>query len=201
MYARIDRASGQHDDGTDRSGLVAPSSSPGLLGSITFGQLAGPAEVFLTFWDTTDHADRFPGPSSRAAGRPGGVYEVADVQAGTAAAHAPSHAAMPYFDGPLLPDLTAAADHAWRQRLWPAICDVDGLVAAYVLRQDDLGTIVVHLGTSLGALEAISKAVQATDLLPGEDPALLPGPDRIELHRVTAYHMAALNPPATTKGR
>ncbi len=28
----------------------------------------------------------------------------------------------------------------------------------------------------------------STELLPGEDPALLPGPDRIELYAVTEVH-------------
>lgn len=201
MYARMDRVRRQCDHREDGPGLAAFGTTPGWLGGITFGQLAGPAEVLLTFWDTAAGADSFPGPRPGEAGRPGGVYEVADARAGTAAGQTPSYAAMPYFDGPLLPDLAAAADHAWRQRLWPAICGVDGLVATYVLRQDDLGTVVVHLGTSLEALDAAGRAIQATSLLPGEDPALLPGADRIELHHVTGYDMPALEAPATTKGR
>ncbi len=35
------------------------------------------------------------------------------------------------------------------------------------------------------------QAVMATELLPGEDTALLPGPDRIQTHQVTGYQMAA----------
>jgi hypothetical protein len=31
----------------------------------------------------------------------------------------------------------------------------------------------------------------ATELAPGEDPALLPGPDRVEIHRVTGSHRLA----------
>jgi hypothetical protein len=31
----------------------------------------------------------------------------------------------------------------------------------------------------------------ATELLPGEDAALLAGPDRIQTHQVTGYQMAA----------
>jgi hypothetical protein len=31
----------------------------------------------------------------------------------------------------------------------------------------------------------------ATELAPGEDPALLPGPDRVEIHRVTGHHLPA----------
>jgi hypothetical protein len=39
----------------------------------------------------------------------------------------------------------------------------------------------------------MQQAIMSTDLLPGEDPALLPGPDRVDLHRV--LH-AALPAPA-----
>jgi hypothetical protein len=202
MYARMDRASGQHGVPESRSGLMAFSSTtPGLLGSIALGQLAGPAEVHLTFWDTQASAAGFPGPRSQAAGLPGLVYEVADAREGPAAAYPPSHALLPYFDGPRLPELTAAADRAWRQRLWPGIRGVDGLVACYVLHHDDLGTVIVHLGTTLEALEAIGRAVRSSELLPGEDPALLPGPDRIELHHVTGYRAPVARPAATSKGR
>jgi hypothetical protein len=31
----------------------------------------------------------------------------------------------------------------------------------------------------------------ATELTPGEDPALLSGPDRVEIHHVTGRHLAA----------
>ena len=202
MYARIDRVSGRHDHGTGRPGLMAFSrTTPGFLGHITLGQLAGPAEVSLSFWDSAASASSFPGHQAGAAGRQSGVYEVADARAGTAVGQTPSYAVMPHFDGPVLPDLAVAADRAWRQRLWPAISGMDGLVAAYILRQDDLGIVVVHLGTSLEALEAAGRAIQATVLLPGEDPALLPGPDGIEVHHVTGYHMAALEAPAMTEGR
>jgi hypothetical protein len=171
-------------------------TAPGLLGSITLGQLAGPAEVLVTFWETQASAVSFAGPRPQPAGPRGRVYEVADAREGMAAAHAPLYALVPYFDGPQLPEMSAAADRAWRQRLWPAIRDVDGLVAAYVLRQDDLGAVVLQLGSSLEALEAAGQAIRATDLLPGEDPALLPGPDRIELHHVTGFSSPVPRPEA-----
>jgi hypothetical protein len=40
----------------------------------------------------------------------------------------------------------------------------------------------------------------ATELTPGEDPALLPGPDRVEIHRVTGRHLPAAGPVASTTG-
>ncbi len=54
---------------------------------------------------------------------------------------------------------------------------------------------VAFLGEFDGpALEAVSEAVMSTKLLPGEDPALLPGPDRITLLRVAAYRAAVPAP-------
>ena len=47
------------------------------------------------------------------------------------------------------------------------------------------------------ALLDMQKAIMGTDLLPGEDPALLPGPDRIELYPVSDVH--DINP-ASEKG-
>jgi hypothetical protein len=43
---------------------------------------------------------------------------------------------------------------------------------------------VVHLAESVEALEAAARAVNASALLPDEDPALLTGPDRSEVYRV-----------------
>ncbi len=34
----------------------------------------------------------------------------------------------------------------------------------------------------------------SAELLPGEDPALLPGPDRIEIFHVTGYRIPAASP-------
>ena len=42
--------------------------------------------------------------------------------------------------------------------------------------------------SQLTVLLDASKAIMATKLLPGEDPALLPGPDRIELYPVLEVH-------------
>jgi hypothetical protein len=68
------------------------------------------------------------------------------------------------------------------------------------LRGPDLGSVVITLATSVETLDAIARAVMATELMPGEDPALLPGPDRIEIHHVTGYHMPSTAPTASTKG-
>ena len=39
-------------------------------------------------------------------------------------------------------------------------------------------------------------AVTSTKLLPDEDPALLPGPDRVDTHRILSYRTPAARTPA-----
>src|SRR6266542_1349588 len=88
-----------------------------------------------------------------------------------------------------------AARFAGTQRLAPVLRTVPGLVRMLVLwHPTERRMAVLHLATSIAALEAVSEAVMSTKLLPGEDPALLPGPDRITLLRVAAYRAAVPAP-------
>ena len=195
MYAHIDRprSHGHAEGGPGLAGLNSSLiSQPGLLGAITFRQFAGPAEVSLTLWDTEADAAAFAGQYAELAALPGQIYQVVDAAAGPAATQAPAYARLMYFDGPRAPEQAAAEDRAGRQRIWPAIRDLSGLVGAYVLRGRDLGSVVITLTTSAETLDAAARAVMSTELLPGEDPALLPGPDRIEIHHVTGHHRPAV---------
>lgn len=203
MYAHIDRPSshGQAEDDPGPAGINSSSTSqPGLLGAITFRQFAGPAGVRLTLWDTEADAAAFAGQYAELAALPGEIYQVVDAAAGPAAAQAPAYARLMYFDGPRAPEQAAAEDLAGRQRVWPAIRNLSGLVGTYVLRGRDLGSVVITLTTSAETLDAAARAVMSTELLPGEDSALLPGPDRIEIHHVTGYHPPAVVA-ASMKGR
>jgi hypothetical protein len=200
MYAHMDLPGG-HGHAGDGPALAGINSSltsqPGLLGAITFRQFAGSAGVCLTLWDTEADAAAFAGRYAELAALPGEIYQVVDAGAGPAAAQAPAYARLMYVDGPRAPEQAAAEDLAGRQRIWPAIRNLSGLVGTYVLRGRDLGSVVLTLTTSAETLDAIARAVMSTELLPGEDPALLPGPDRIEIHHVTGYH----RPAAASKGR
>ena len=80
------------------------------------------------------------------------------------------------FDGPRAPEQAAAEDLAGRRRIWPAIRGLSGLVGVYALRGSDLSSVVVTLATSVETLDALQRAVMATELGPDEDPALLPDP-------------------------
>jgi hypothetical protein len=201
MYAYLDHAprGPDHSAGNPDAG-PGPANRPGLIGSAEFSQLAGSAEVRLTLWDTAASANAFLAERAAMTALPGEIYEVTENRAGPAAAQAPAYARLMYFDGPRAPEQVAAGDLAGRQRIWPAIRGLDGLVGVYLLRGPDLGSVVITLTTSVPALDVIGRTAMSTELLPGEDPALLPGPDRIEIHHVTGYHLPAAALAASTEG-
>ena len=98
------------------------------------------------------------------------------------------HAQLTYFDGPLTPEQIAADDVAGQERILPAVGKLGHSFRVYKLRRGDGSGIVVVLADTEQALLDAQKAIMSTDLLPGEDPALLPGPDRIELYPVIRVH-------------
>ena len=204
MYARLDRYNGQPGhrvDGPDLADLsTSMAGQPGLLSCLTFRQLAGPAAVCLTLWDTEASATGYPGPDTGLASPAGEIYQVTATEKGLAATQVPTYARLVCFDGPRAPEQAAAEDLAGRQRIWPAIRGLSGLAGVYVLRGSDLGSVVVTLATSVETLDAAQRTVMATELTPGEDPALLPGPDRVEIYRVAGHHLAAARPAASTRG-
>jgi hypothetical protein len=201
MYAYLDQAPGGLDHSTDGpSAGPAVADPPGLLGSAEFCQLAGPAGVRLSLWDTAASARAFIAEHAGTAALPGEIYQVTEAREGKAAAQAPAYARLMYFDGPRAPELVAAEDLAGRRRIWPATRGISGLVGVWVLRGSDLRGVVITLATSVETLDAIARAVMSTELMPGEDPALLPGPDRIEIHHVTGYHLPAAVRAASPEG-
>ena len=204
MHARLDRYHGQlahRVDSPDPADLsTSMASQPGLLGCLTLRQLAGPAAVCLTLWDTEASAAGYPAPDTGLAPPAAEIYQVTHTEEGLAATQAPAYARLVYFDGPRAPEQIAAEDLAGRQRIWPAIHGLSGLVGIYILRGSDLSSVVVTLATSVETLDAAQRAVMATELTPGEDPALLSGPDRVEIHHVTGHHLPATGPAASTRG-
>ena len=82
------------------------------------------------------------------------------------------------------PPEIAAHDFAARERIVPAVSKLGHRFRFYVLHRDDGSRIVMVIGDTEQALLDAQKAIMNTELLPGEDPALLPGPDRIELYPV-----------------
>ncbi|MDG6101852.1 hypothetical protein Daura_37670 [Dactylosporangium aurantiacum] len=88
------------------------------------------------------------------------------------------------FDGPRSPEWVAAEQAAAHGRLWPAVREVPGIVWTLRLRAADGGTSVVTLAETADAIDAAVRAVMSTSLLPGEDPRLLTGPDRMGVYRL-----------------
>ena len=109
------------------------------------------------------------------------------------------YAQLTYFDGPRSPEQLAAHDFAARERIVPAISELDHSYRVYVLRRDDGSQIVVSIADSEQALLDAQKAIMSTELLPGEDLALLPGPDRIDLYPV--INVEDVNPGSDNRSR
>jgi hypothetical protein len=98
------------------------------------------------------------------------------------------YAQLTYFDGPRTPEQIAAADFGARERMQPALGKLGHHFRVYVLRRDDGSQVVVSIADTKEALLDAQKAIMSTELLPGEDPALLTGPDRIDLYPVLDVH-------------
>jgi hypothetical protein len=98
------------------------------------------------------------------------------------------YAQLTYFDGPRTPEQAAASDFAVRERILPAVSDLGHRFRVYKLRRDDGSEVVVTIAGSEQDLLDAQKAIMSTQLMPGEDQALLPGPDRVELYPVLEVH-------------
>ncbi len=77
-----------------------------------------------------------------------------------------------------------AAERGGRDRIWPAVRGIDGIVGTLAMRSADDRIVVVGLATGTETQAQVQRTVMATPLLPDEDPALLPGYDRIDTGRV-----------------
>ena len=109
------------------------------------------------------------------------------------------YAQLTYFDGPRTPEQLAAADFSGRERIQPAVSNLGHSFRVYKLRRDDGSEIILMIADSEQALLDAQKAIMSTELLPGEDPALLPGPDRIDLYPV--INVEDVNPGSDNRSR
>ena len=164
------------------------------VATCTLAQLAGLSGAVVTLWPDRAQAEsaagrRVPGPVTWL---DSGCYEVVAIQGCVAAGQPPSYAQLTWFDGPRSAEQVAADDRAGRERIWPAVRAVDGSVGAWILRADGLGMLVLGLAISVETLEEVQRAIMGSELLPGEDPALLTGPDRQDIHRVLFAELPVL---------
>ena len=103
---------------------------------------------------------------------------------GRAVGEQPVAAQLVRFDGPRDAATVAASRRAGTERIWPAVRDLDGLVDVLVLERPGGAELVVSFATSAEHFARAGERIMATTLLPGEDPALLTDPDRIEVLQV-----------------
>ncbi|HSK26401.1 MAG TPA: hypothetical protein VK894_05770 [Jiangellales bacterium] len=180
------------------------SGHPGFVEAWVTRQLGGSGGVLVTVWGSRQDAEL---ASERTAAARGGprpfrlaqdtVYEVVHSEAGPAAGDEPAVCQLTWFDGPRSEAQAAADERAGTERIWPAVRDTPGLVRSMALRAPDRALLHLGLATGTDALDAVQRRVMATELLPGEDPALLGGPDRIDVCTVLASHARPVTQPAT----
>ncbi|MGY1744917.1 hypothetical protein [Blastococcus sp. SYSU D00695] len=126
-------------------------------------------------------------PDATTAATAGGrVYRVSDVFRGRSAGRRPMFAQLTWLNRDGDPARADAAEHGGRDRIWPAVRDIEGIVEVLALRSDDDRVVVVGTATGRETHQAVQRTIATTPLLPDEDPALLPGADRVDLARVVS---------------
>jgi hypothetical protein len=164
---------------------------PGFRSIHLFLQIGSRRALNVTLWDSledavaaTDRTRSVMGP------RPftldlDEVYDVLATTSGPATPEEARVAQVSWFDGPRSAEQNDAMLRAGQDRIGPAIAAVPGLVATYVLcHPGDSSVAILTMATSTEALDRAAGIVFSTVLLPGEDPALLTGPDRVEVYKV-----------------
>jgi hypothetical protein len=157
MYATLHRANGAPPVGHDPA--------------LRLRQIGGPIGLTVQLWPER--------PADPAA------FEVREDRRLSEPHATPTAASVLTFDGPLDEAVVLAAERAARERIAPAMAGRPGGVRLLELWQPELRRqVVITLATSLEALEEGGRAIAEMPLLPGEDVALLPGPDHVEMFRV-----------------
>lgn len=157
--------------------------------------------TLLAFWPTTEDADRavssLAGQAPTTSGRglvlgAGGRFEVTTRRTpGSPGAAGFRYTQLTTFRGPRDETWVAAVNRADEERIWPAVRDVPGLLGALVLCAADGGRVVVTLTESVEACEEATRRLLSTQLLPWEDPALLTGPDQVDIQRLLVADLPA----------
>ncbi|MGI8681701.1 MAG: hypothetical protein ACR2JO_06155 [Mycobacteriales bacterium] len=171
---------------TDADAAIAQlADRPGLHAAYVLRPMDSRQLLLVSAWDSVDQADQSPLTKSGKHFTDASYHDVGGT--GT-----PAYGQLVHFDRPRTPREAAAIARADIERIWPAVRVVPGSVGALLASNPDGTSMVLALTTSLQAIEDSQQAIQTTELLPGEDPALLTGPDRIQL----AWVLSTLPVPA-----
>lgn len=175
MYATVSTSRRASGAGTDPDDAVRTAVPDGAVpaGAVVVEHLEGSECTVVALWH-----EEVDAPAGER------VYRVVDGFDGVAAGRQPLFAQVTWLNGAGDPAVAGAAERGGRERIHPAIRDVEGLVGVLVLRSADDRIFVVGLSTGLETQTEVQRRIMGTELLPGEDPDLLPGPDRAELGRV-----------------
>jgi hypothetical protein len=152
---------------------AALDGSAAPAGAIVVDHRDGDEGTVVALWPDEAHA-----PAGTRA------YGLADRIDGTAAGRTPLFAMLTWVNSGGDPAVARAAERGGRERIHPAVHDVDGLVCVLVFRSADDRIFVVGMATGLETHIEVQNRIEHTPLLPGEDRALLPGPDRLEFGRI-----------------
>ena len=166
----------------------------GRTGACVLGRLDGMDGAVVAFWADAPAAEAAASRTGEGVRWLGAsVYAVAETQVGSAAGQEPRFAQVVWLNGAGDRDRADAAIRAGRERIAPAVRDVEGVISTHVLRAEDHSMVVVTLVTGVDVPEALSRAILSTDLLPWEDPAKLTDPDRVDIDRVVVADLPALS--------
>jgi len=149
--------------------LAADAGRPGFSAGFAMTHVAGGEHTVLTLWNDAESAGD-------------GCYEVIhqDFRSGAHGAANIIHFATPISD-----ETRAAAEFAGEHRLTPYARTLDGVGGVVVLWDDRRRAMkAVSFATDLDRLSAVGAALNSMELLPGEDPALLPVVDHVDVFRV-----------------
>jgi hypothetical protein len=157
---------------------VAGGADP--VGTVVLASPDGDGGTLLALWPDADSAAR------TGADR---VYRVSDEMRGRAAGRRPMFAQVTWLNGDGDRARADAAEHGGRHRIWPAVREIEGIVEVLALRSEDDRIVVVGMATGRETHDEVQRTIMATPLLPDEDRAQLPGPDRVDLVRVLAAEL------------
>ena len=210
MYARLQSTQAplpRNEDNAESATLITAtiSAHPGFRELYLMKQIGWGRGTMLSLWATQADADNasartadFRGPRPFALDADA-VYQVVDHWSGSGADQAPAAASIVHFDGPVSDARLDAARRAVRERIQPVLTCVPGIIRTMTLWQPDERSLAeVAFAISIDALDDASRAVNATSLLAGEDPALLTGPDRVVPYHVIGASTAAERPRQST---